>query len=253
MTPEAILFYILAFVYGITIGSFLNVCIYRIPQKENIAKVRSHCMNCGYQLKWYDLVPLFSYIALGGRCRTCKKKISMQYPLIEALNGIFYVLVLWQYGLSWNTVIFCLMSSALLALSVIDFRTFEIPIGFNVFLLTLGLIHLALDYTNCLQYVIGLVVVSGFLLIIYAVTKGRGIGGGDIKLMAVCGLLIGWKLIILAFILGCIVGAVIHCIRMRVVNAERMLAMGPYLSIGVFVAVLWGRQILEWYMTYWFS
>ena len=250
MTLEAMICAVI-FIYGIVIGSFLNVCIFRIPQHESIARERSHCMICGYQLKWYDLVPLFSYIFLRGKCRKCKAKISMQYPIIEAANGILYLIVIYICGISWNSVLYCLLASALLALSVIDFRTYEIPIGFNVFILTLGLIHLALDYPNWLQYVIGLVAVSGFLLLIYVVTKGRGIGGGDIKLMAVCGLLLGWKLCIVAFVLGCIIGAVVHLIRMRISKESHVLAMGPYLSLGVFIAAIWGNRLLEWYMSYW--
>ena len=251
MTSEMILLYIIVFLYGIVIGSFLNVCIYRIPKDESIVKVRSHCMDCGYQLKWYELVPLFSYIVLRGKCRKCKTKLSVQYPIIEAVNGVLYILVFIMNGVTINSVIYCLLASALLALSVIDFRTYEIPIGFNVFILTLGLIHLALDYQNWLLYVIGLVAVSGFLLLIYVITKGRGIGGGDIKLMAACGLLLGWKLIIVAFIIGCVVGAVVHLLRMKITKESHVLAMGPYLSLGVFIAAMWGSRLLEWYLTYW--
>ena len=251
MTSEMILLYIIVFLYGIVIGSFLNVCIYRIPKDESIVKVRSHCMDCGYQLKWYELVPLFSYIVLRGKCRKCKTKLSVQYPIIEAVNGVLYILVFIMNGVTINSVIYCLLASALLALSVIDFRTYEIPIGFNVFILTLGLIHLALDYQNWLLYVIGLVAVSGFLLLIYVITKGRGIGGGDIKLMAACGLLLGWKLIIVAFMIGCVVGAVIHLLRMKISKESHVLAMGPYLSLGVFIAAMWGSRLLEWYLTYW--
>ena len=132
-----ILLYIIVFLYGIVIGSFLNVCIYRIPKKENIAKVRSHCMSCGYRLKWYDLVPLFSYLFLGGKCRKCKEKISIQYPVIEALNGVLYLFVFAEYGLSIETLLYCLLFSALITLSVIDFRTYEIPLGINLFILAL--------------------------------------------------------------------------------------------------------------------
>ena len=248
MTPEMIFFYIIVFLYGIIIGSFLNVCIYRIPKQESIVKVRSHCMECGYQLKWYDLVPLFSFLALRGRCRKCKTKLSWQYPIIEAANGLLYCMVFWKLGFTFYSGLICLLASALLALSLIDWRTYEIPFGFNVFILTLGLIHLALDYTNWLQYVIGLVVVSGFLLIVYLITKGRGIGGGDIKLMAACGLLLGWKLILLAFLLGCVLGAVLHLLRMKFTKAANLLAMGPYLSVGVLIAALWGEQLINWYL-----
>ncbi len=247
MLPTIFL-YVVVFLYGITIGSFLNVLIYRIPKKENIAVVRSHCMNCGYQLNWYDLVPLFSWLALGGRCRKCKEKISVQYPLVEAANGILYLVVFHQYGLSIDSLLYCLLFSALLALSVIDFRTFEIPVGFNYFILILGLVRVATDFQNWLNYVIGFFAVSVLLFIIIVASGGRAMGGGDMKLMAACGLLIGWKLIVLAFALGCILGSIIHIIRMRVSGEEHVLAMGPYLSMGIALAVLFGNQWIDWYL-----
>ena len=247
MLPTIIL-YIIIFLYGIVIGSFLNVVIYRVPKKENIVSTRSHCMTCGYQLKWYDLIPLFSWIFLGGKCRKCRTRISVQYPVIEAANGILYLIVFWKYGMSVDSLLYCLLFSALLALSVIDFRTYEIPLGINIFILALGLIRVATDFSHVMDYGIGFLCVSVFLLLVYLLTKGRGIGGGDVKLMAVCGLLLGWKLIILAFLLGCIIGSVCHLLRMRFAGAERMLAMGPYLSIGVAIAALWGNTLIDWYL-----
>lgn len=244
-----IFFSIIIFLYGIIIGSFLNVCIYRIPKKENIVTTRSHCMSCGYQLKWYDLIPLFSWLALGGRCRKCKAKISVQYPLIEALNGVLYLIVFLCYGVSIETLLYCLMASALLALSVIDFRTFEIPVGFNVLIAVLGLVRVLTDLTNWREYAVGFFAVSAVLYIIYVLTKGRGIGGGDIKLMAASGLLLGWKCNVLAFLLGCIIGSVIHLLRMRLTKAEHVLAMGPYLSIGIYISALCGTRMIDWYLS----
>ncbi len=249
MFPSIIL-YIIIFLYGIVIGSFLNVCIYRLPKKENIVKVRSHCMNCGYQLKWYDLVPLFSYLALGGRCRKCKQKISIQYPVIEALNGVLYIIIFAEYGFSMTTLLYCLLFSALVTLSVIDFRTYEIPVGINVFILALGLIRVVTDSANWPDYVIGLVCVSGVLFLIYWVSHGRALGGGDVKLMAACGLLLGWRLIIVGFVAGCIIGSVIHLIRMKISGEGHVLAMGPYLSAGVMVTALWGENFINWYLKY---
>ena len=243
-----IIFYLIIFIFGIVIGSFLNVCIYRIPEHEDIVKTRSHCMSCGRQLKWYDMFPLFSYLFLRGRCRYCKAKLSVQYPLIEAVNGILYVIIVLQNGVNVDSLLYCLLTSALLVLSVIDFRTYEIPLGINLFILALGLIRAALDYHNFLDYLIGLLAVSVVLAILYYVTGGRAIGGGDVKLMAACGLFLGWKLIIMAFLLGCVLGAVIHVIRMKVSHEDHVLAMGPYLSLGVFIAMLWGNQMLTWYL-----
>ena len=235
------------FLYGIVIGSFLNVCIYRIPLGESIAKERSHCMTCGYQLRWFDLVPLFSWLALRGKCRKCKTPISPQYPIIEAVNGVLYVLIFAVNGMNLVSILYCLMASALLALSVIDFRTYEIPFGFNVFIGVLGLVRIFTDMDNWSEYVIGFFAVSVLLEIILIASKGRAIGGGDVKLMAAAGLLVGWKLIILAFFIGCILGSVIHIIRMKVSHAEHVLAMGPYLSAGVLISALWGTQFINWY------
>lgn len=248
-----IAFYVTIFAFGIVIGSFLNVLIYRIPRHENIAVVRSHCMQCGYQLKWYDLFPIFSYLFLRGKCRKCKAKISVQYPLVEALNGILYVVVfVFMYQQTTDSllccVLYCMLGSALLALSVIDFRTYEIPVGFNLFIGLLGVARIVTDYENWLQYVIGGVSVSLFLLLLFVLSNGRAIGGGDVKLMAACGLLLGWKSIILAFCIGCLLGGIIHPIRMKIAGEGRVLAMGPYLSIGVMIAALFGTQLINQYL-----
>ncbi len=248
--PLTLILSIIIFLYGIVIGSFLNVLIYRLPRHENIATKRSHCMECGYQLKWYDLVPLFSYFFLRGRCRKCGTRISIQYPIVEAANGILYVLTFLRFGLTIETLLYCLMFSALLSLSLIDFRTFEIPVGFNIFILVLGITRVATDYKNWLLYVIGLVSVSFVLLLIFLITKGRGIGGGDVKLMAATGLLLGWKLNLLGFVFGCILGAIIHVIRMKVSKEGRTLAMGPYLSLGITISVFFGEYIINWYMSF---
>ena len=245
---------IIVFLFGITVGSFLNVLIYRIPKKEEFVKTRSHCMSCGYQLEWYDLIPIFSWLSLGGKCRKCKSKISAQYPLIELLNGILWLLSFLFYDLTITTLLFCGLFSSLIALSVIDFRTYEIPVGFNIFILVLGTIRVIyefiIDHNSWPEYIIGLVSVSVPLLLIFYATKGRGIGGGDVKLMGAAGLLLGWKLIVLAFFLGCLLGSVIHITRMKVSGESHVLAMGPYLSAGIIIAVLFGERIISAYFGY---
>lgn len=249
--PEVkIVFYIITFIFGVVIGSFLNVCILRIPMRESIAKERSHCMSCGYQLKWYDLVPLFSYIFLRGRCRKCKQHISMQYPIIEAANGVLWLIIFVVNGFNVDSAIYCFLASALLTLSVIDFRTYEIPFGINLFILALGLIRLVINLDDWVTYVIGFLLVSGILEIIVLLSKGRAMGGGDVKLMAVAGLLIGWQNILLAFFLGCVLGSVIHPIRMAISKQGHRLAMGPYLAVGIFTATLWGEKLISMYLSY---
>ena len=231
LTQLTIFLYIVIFLYGIVIGSFLNVLIFRIPKKENIVQ-SSHCTNCGRKLGWRDMVPVFSYIILRGRCRQCGARISIQYPLIEALNGVLY----------------CLMTSALIVIAVIDERTYQIPVSQNLFLGLLGIIMTVYDFRHILSHIIGAVIVSLFLYGLYYFSSGKAIGGGDIKLMAYAGLLLGAKNIILAFILACILGSVIHTIRMKVSKRNNLLALGPYLSAGIFIAALWGSRFWTWYL-----
>ena len=168
-----IVLYVIIFIFGVVIGSFLNVCILRLPEHKTIVTEPSHCMKCGYRLQWYALVPLVSWILLKGRCRKCKEPISKQYPIIEAVNGVAWCLIAVVRGISddlpYNGTTVCYMAlfSVLLVISVIDFRTYEIPLGCNIFILAVGLIHLCVDYSNWLQYVIGLTAVSLFLYFIY--------------------------------------------------------------------------------------
>lgn len=239
---------VLSFIFGILIGSFLNVCIYRIPKGEDITTTRSHCMACGNVIGWYDLVPVLSFLLLRGKCRNCGAKLSIQYPIVELLNGILYCLVLVVLGTNIKSVLTMALVSVLIVITVIDWRTYEIPFGLNVFILVIGIINLVTDFENWPDYAIGAVLVSGFLLLLYLATKGRGIGGGDIKLMAAAGLFLGWKNCILAFIIGCVLGSVIHLIRMKVSDQDHVLAFGPYLCSGIFIAALWGDVIVGAYL-----
>lgn len=241
-----VLLYIVIFLFGIVIGSFLNVCIYRIPAKESLIP-SSHCMSCGHRLHWYDLFPLFSYMLLKGRCRYCGVKISPQYPLVELCNGVLYVTVFMAGGYTVLSVLYCLMASALLVISVIDERTFEIPPELNAFLLVVGILVCIVDRSHLTDHLIGLVCVSAALYLLYLASGGAAIGGGDIKLMASAGLILGWQKILLAFFAGCILGSVIHVIRIRVTKAGHTLAMGPYLSMGIYITALWGDAAIKWY------
>lgn len=254
MSPELIPYvFVVIFLYGIVIGSFLNVCIYRVPLGMSVAKERSHCMHCGHQLRWYDLIPVVSFLALRGRCRYCGARISLQYPVVELCNGILYVVICAVNGCTVESGIYCLLASALLVLSVIDERTYEIPLEINLFIGILGAARMAFDVENWLEYASGLLSVSLFLEMLWLLSKGRAIGGGDVKLMAAAGLLLGWKKIILAFLIGCIAGAVLHLVRMKVSGAEKILALGPYLSAGILVSALWGERMIEGYWNFLYS
>ena len=247
-----LILFLMVFLFGITIGSFLNVCIYRIPRKEDIVLERSHCMSCGNVLKWYELIPVISFLIQGGKCRSCKTKLSLQYPLIELANGLIYIWIFAVKDFGLESVLFCACASTLIVISMIDFRTYEIPFGCNLVILALGAVRLILDLPHWYSYVIGFFTVSGIFIIIYWITRGNGIGGGDIKLMAAAGLLLGWKEILLALVIGSVAGSVIHLILMKVQKKDRVLAFGPYLALGIFFAMLYGNAIITWYLRLFF-
>ena len=244
--------YPIIFLYGIVIGSFLNVCIFRIPKEESIVTVKSHCMSCGHDLKWYDLFPLFSWLFLRGKCRYCGAKISVQYPIIEAVNGILYVVVFIVNGWSVESALWCFVTSCLVVITMIDFRTMMIPVGSYAIILLVGIAHLFLDIDNWLDYLLGAVCAGAFLLIISIlfrlITGKSGLGLGDIELMACAGMCLGLSKVFFAIVIGCILGAIIEGIRIAVTKQKGKFAFGPYLSIAIFVCLLWGQAMCDWYL-----
>lgn len=247
-TPSIIL--PVVFLFGITVGSFLNVCIYRIPLGEDVVHTDSHCMSCGYRLAWYDLIPVFSWVLLRGRCRRCKAPVSAQYPLVELANGLVWTGLIWVHGFSVTGICYCIAASSLLVLSIIDWRTYEIPVGCNYVIGAAGLVNLFFHRGEWVSLLLGAVSVSGLLLLILLVSRGRAMGGGDVKLMAAAGLLLGFQGTILAFAAGCVFGSVIHLCLMKLQGKERMLAFGPYLSLGIWFVMMWGRGLIEWYLSF---
>lgn len=239
--------YVAVFLFGIVIGSFLNVWIFREPKKETLL-ANSHCMHCGYELRWYDLIPLFSYMMLRGRCRKCNTRLSLQYPLVEGLNGALYVIVFLANGWNLTSIVYCLLTSALIVVSVIDWRTKRIPNQLNYFILVLGIFATLLDLSHWKDHLIGMVCVSVVLWLIFLLSVGRAMGGGDAKLMTGAGLVLGAMPIALALIIGCIAGSVIHTIRVVAFHADRKLAFGPYLAFGIWFSMLFGDPVISWYL-----
>ena len=246
-----IVLYIIVFLYGVIIGSFLNVCIYRIPKRESIVTVGSHCMHCNHKLCWYDLFPLFSWLFLRGKCRYCGAGISCQYPIVEAANGILYLLVFFLNGWKIASFLYCIMVSALLVISVIDYRTMLIPAGADIVILAVGIFHLFLHLNEWIYYVIGFVSVGLFLLLcallFRAVTGKSGLGLGDVELMACAGLCIGWGHGLFAIIIGSVLGVLVEGIKMGVTKKKGKFPFGPYLSVGILTGVLFGERIYDWY------
>ncbi len=241
--------HILVLVFGVLIGSFLNVLILRLPEKEDVVLEASHCPNCGRILQFYELVPIFSWLAQRGRCRGCMKPISAQYPIIEATNGLLWLLIFWKLGLSVDTLLCALVASILLAISVIDARTMEIPVELNWAIFALGCVRVVMDLSEAEEHILGLFILTMPLIIVLVVTDGQGFGGGDVKLMGTCGLFLGWQYVLFAFVIGCFSGAIIHKARMFFQGAGNRLALGPYLSAGVLITMLFGVELVELYIS----
>lgn len=177
-----------------------------------------------------------------------KQKRMIRDIIITGINLVVWFMLLRIYGLEVKFLLYALTSSALLGLSVIDLAIFEIPPQFNWFILAVGIAATVFDHQNWLSHLIGMFLVSGIFYLIALATKGRGMGGGDIKLMATVGLLLGWQEILLVMVLGCVLGAVIHSVIMKVSKKEHMLAFGPYLSAAALIVMCYGGTILQWYI-----
>lgn len=209
-----LLFTIFSAFFGLAVGSFLNVCIYRIPKGTFFTEKHSYCPKCGQPLKWYDMVPVFSWIFLGGKCRNCKEKISARYPIVESLNAVLWTLSAYFIGLNANAFIYDALFSALIVMTFIDIDTKEIPNGIVVFIIILS-IPLFFTAKDVVWWhrLVGAVVISVPLYVIALVTGG--IGGGDIKLYFALGLVLGlYPTLVSAFIAivsaGLIGGALLH-------------------------------------------
>lgn len=239
------------FLYGIVIGSFLNVLIYRIPRGLGISKGRSMCTNCSHTLVWYDLVPFFSYLFLKGKCRYCGSKISFRYPFVELLNGILYILVVWKYGVSFLSLGWLIAIPALICVAFIDAEHKIIPDRFHIVLICAALIMAISERgPDIVTRLIGGFAVSVPFLLIAYISGGRAMGGGDIKLMAAAGLCLGWQLCLVALFLGAIIGSIVSVIQMigKQVNRKSQVPFGPYLAIGIVAAGLAGDAILRFYL-----
>lgn len=235
-----------AFVLGLLIGSFLNVVIARLPAGEDIVVTASHCPKCGERIAWYDLIPVVSFLALRGRCRKCGAPISKRYPAVELLTGCVYALIVWRYGLSVNAVFFALSASILIAAAFIDADTRRIPNGLTLTLLLTAVLYRFLTGASWQTWVAGALSVALPLYLLWLISKGGLIGLGDIKLYVGAGLLLGWQKALLSFGLACIIASVIHLIRMKFFGAGRELALGPYLSAGILITMLFGDALLHY-------
>lgn len=245
------MYLVLVFSLGLIIGSFLNVCIYRIPREESIVYPPSNCNNCGYNLKAVDLIPVASYLFLKGKCRVCKERISLRYPIIEVVNAIMYVILFLKFGFTISFFKYCILSSLLLVIGIIDNDTKEVYSSTTLFGLATGFIFIGLDYwfngANIGNFIIGGII--GFLVIYFIVILTRGMGEGDADIAGICGLFIGWKGIILTLFLAFVIGGVrgTYLLLSKKGNKKTEMAFGPYIAIGAIITVVFGAWILMRY------
>ena len=246
---------ILIFILGLIVGSFSNVCIYRIPRNESMIYPASHCPKCRSSIKPIDNIPLLSYILLKGKCRNCGSKISIQYPVVEFLTGIIYIFIFLIYGLTLQSLIYIILSSALIIIAFIDLNEQIVPDIISLPGIVIGLIlSFFVPYISFINSVLGVVVGGGIILVIglvgSVIFKKEAMGGGDVKLAAMIGAFLGWKYTIISLFLGFFLGALvgIFLILSKIKSKEDMVPFGPFIALGSFITFLWGEKILSWYV-----
>ena len=247
---------LLAGIIGLVVGSFLNVCIYRIPKGESVSYPPSHCGSCNHKLSSIDLMPILSYVLLKGRCRYCRKSISPQYPLIESLNSILYMLIYMKYGHSIISIKFFIFASLVIVIGMIDYKTQDVYTSTTVFGTIFGIIFVILQIVifkeGSSDLIAGCLIGSAIIGAIVFLT--RGMGEGDIEIAGLCGLFLGTRLILLdlfiAVIIGGIAGIIILALKLK--DRKDSIAFGPCIAIGALISMLFGNEIINMYLKMFF-
>lgn len=249
--------YVLSFVFGAVIGSFLNVCIYRIPKKISVVFPRSHCTKCGHAIRWYDNIPILSYVLLAGRCGHCRAWIPLQYIVVEVLTALLMLGLYAWYGATARFFAYAVMTCGLLVATFIDLATYEIPDRISLGGVVAGL---ALSWAfpslqgepsrvaSLLQSLAGVLAGGGAIYIMgfvgWFIFRKEAMGFGDVKLMAAIGAFLGWKLVLLAFFIAPFFGSILGII-LKVREGKDIIPYGPFLSIAALVAVFFGEKIVH--------
>ncbi len=250
MTYEPGVMSIILFVLGAMVGSFLNVVIYRLPKGESIVFPSSHCPHCQSPIRFYDNIPILGYLLLRGRCRDCKMPISIQYPLVELVTGLLFVVTVLMTGVHLYTPLLILWVCSLVVIFVIDLQHYIIPDWITLPGVIVGLLYGALSH-HLASSVIGML--AGFLFfysiawISLLILKKEGMGGGDIKLAAMLGAWLGWQSLIVALFISFLIGAILGLIFLRFLK-DRLFPFGTALALGGIVALFTGEKLLSWYL-----
>jgi leader peptidase (prepilin peptidase) / N-methyltransferase len=239
---------------GLVIGSFLNVCIHRLPLHSSVVSPGSHCPSCGYVLGWADNVPLVSYVLLGGRCRKCKTRISVRYPFVELLTMGIFVLNFYVFGPDWILVPRIVFSCMLIVLFAIDLEHHLLPNAITLPGIAVGFLFSLLFPPGPVASALGILVGGGSLWLIgeayYRYARQEGMGGGDVKMLAMIGAFLGWKLVIVTLVFSSIAGAIagLVVIASRRGDLRYALPYGTFLALAAQIASLYGDRIVAWYI-----
>jgi len=246
--------YLVVLVIGLVVGSFLNVCIVRLPNGRSIVRPGSHCVGCQQPIAWYDNVPLISFVLLRGRCRHCQARISPRYPLIELLNGIGYLAILAKFGMTLPTIVYAAFFSSLVVVTWIDLDHLIIPDVISLPGIVVGFLCAATILpVGWLNSVIGIVLGGGILWMLAALSPHifgkEGLGGGDIKFLAMVGAFLGWQPVLLTLFLASVTGSIIGVLLLllKVMERGHYIPFGPFLATGALVSLFFYREIIGWY------
>lgn len=253
MTDNAIAA-LIAGLFGAVIGSFLNVCIVRWPARQSVVKPRSRCPKCGYQLAWYDNIPVVSWTLLGGKCRSCRAPISPLYPAVELATALIWVFMGWRLGLALEALSGALFLTILLGIAMTDAREYIIPDEFTIGGTILGLLFAAAaGGPALLAALIGAAVGFGLLWLVGVggtwLFKEEAMGGGDIKMMAMVGAFLGWQGVLLTIFMGALSGTLIF-LPLKLMGRNKLVPFGIFLALGAAVTYLVGPAVIAWYKSF---
>ncbi len=248
---------VISAIFGGLIGSFLNVCIYRLPNEESIVWPGSHCPHCQKPIKFYDNIPVFSYLLLKGKCRYCKGPSSIQYPLVEGITALSSVFLIMRFGVSLSFLFYFAFISALIVVTVIDLYYQIIPDAISLPGIGVGLLaSLLIPEITFWNSLFGVLLGGGSLFLVATlyqwIFKREGMGGGDVKLLAMIGAFLGWKAVILTILLSSLIGSIAGIIVMILKGKDFKYAIpfGPFLSLGAAISLFYGERLIRWYL-YW--
>jgi len=242
-------------VLGAIVGSFLNVCISRLPKEESIVRPGSHCPKCKTPIQYYDNIPLLSYLLLRGKCRYCQASISIQYPIVEAITALSSFFLFITFGVSLSFIYYFSFVAALIAITVIDLYHQIIPDVISLPGIVIGLLgSLIIPQITFWSSLIGVLSGGGSLFLVATVYqwlfKREGMGGGDVKLLAMIGAFLGWKAVILTILLSSFIGSIIGITVMLIKGKDFKYAIpfGPFLALGAVISLFFGESLIHWYL-----